>query len=181
MAEASTSRLPDAKSPKICCICAKAAAYKCPRCLAQTCSSACGKKHKDAAKCSGERDKAAYVKPVDFGYGVLMSDYQFLENVQRAVQGFAENRPQPECVRPEKGKGAVSQAQTNDWIRLAARHGISVVLLQDGMERRTLNQTRAVNSCAALTHLLIFSVLMLYAQEARTDLYYHHVCKDFPR
>ncbi|KAJ7117320.1 hypothetical protein C8R43DRAFT_103359 [Mycena crocata] len=61
------------------------AIYTCPRCATRTCSLPCASTHKTGAGCSGERDKAAYVPMNKYGWGTMMDDYAFLEDVGRKV------------------------------------------------------------------------------------------------
>ncbi|TFK27018.1 hypothetical protein FA15DRAFT_587163 [Coprinopsis marcescibilis] len=81
---------PDSKPPPPCSLCTqttvpKPAKYTCPRCGAKSCSVACSKLHKQQTGCSGERDKVAYVPMKEYGWGTMMNDYAFLEDVGRKV------------------------------------------------------------------------------------------------
>ncbi|KAH7105578.1 hypothetical protein BKA62DRAFT_754732 [Auriculariales sp. MPI-PUGE-AT-0066] len=74
-----TSRM---SSERLCDQCNGAACkYTCPRCSSKTCSLACSRQHKEATGCSGERNKASYVSINQYGWGTLMDDYSFLEDV----------------------------------------------------------------------------------------------------
>ncbi|XP_038063845.1 box C/D snoRNA protein 1-like [Patiria miniata] len=57
--------------------------YKCPGCNVKTCSLHCVKKHKTARGCNGVRDKTTYVSIKGFTDQHLLSDYRFLEDVDR--------------------------------------------------------------------------------------------------
>lgn len=59
--------------------------YTCPRCSFRTCSLPCSSAHKTRDGCSGIRDKAKYVPMNQYGWGTMMDDYAFLEDVGRRV------------------------------------------------------------------------------------------------
>ncbi|VDL62096.1 unnamed protein product [Hymenolepis diminuta] len=71
-------------SPKICAVCTtNKAIYTCPRCAMRTCSLTCCKSHKLTYNCSGRRNVAAYVDRQDYNYFSFLSDYRFLESIDR--------------------------------------------------------------------------------------------------
>jgi hypothetical protein len=106
--------------------------YKCPACGARSCSSKCIQTHKDSKPCSGQRDKAAYIPPNEYGYGALMDDYRFLEDLSRNL----------ELVRKGPAHGKRPRMVELEWVRKARERGVEVVILQEGMERRKVNQTK---------------------------------------
>ncbi|XP_029356316.1 box C/D snoRNA protein 1 isoform X2 [Echeneis naucrates] len=63
------------------------AKYRCPACLAHSCSMACVKKHKENSGCSGVRDKTAFVSLSQFDEITLLSDYRYLEDTGRFADG----------------------------------------------------------------------------------------------
>ncbi|XP_054646733.1 box C/D snoRNA protein 1 [Dunckerocampus dactyliophorus] len=63
------------------------AKYKCPACLTHSCSLICVKKHKDESRCSGVRNKTAYLTLSQFDEMTLLSDYRFLEDTGRFADG----------------------------------------------------------------------------------------------
>lgn len=68
----------------LCQICSiKEFKYKCPGCSIKTCGIDCIKMHKEVNKCSGIRDRTAYVRPRDYTDANFLSDYKFLEDVSR--------------------------------------------------------------------------------------------------
>uniref|UniRef100_A0AAV2KRL3 Box C/D snoRNA protein 1 n=1 Tax=Knipowitschia caucasica TaxID=637954 RepID=A0AAV2KRL3_KNICA len=72
----------------ICAVCGREEAkYTCPRCLTQSCSLLCVKKHKENTECSGVRDKTAFVGLAHFDEMNLLSDYRFLEDISRFSDG----------------------------------------------------------------------------------------------
>ncbi|VDN97149.1 unnamed protein product [Rodentolepis nana] len=82
---------------KKCTVCAtNEAKYTCPRCAIRTCSLSCCKSHKLTYSCSGKRDVAAYVDKEDYNYFSFLSDYRFLEAIDRLndrlARDISENR-----------------------------------------------------------------------------------------
>ncbi|XP_070688674.1 box C/D snoRNA protein 1 [Pempheris klunzingeri] len=63
------------------------AKYRCPGCLAHSCSLPCVKKHKEDSGCSGVRNKTAFVTLSQFDEMALLSDYRFLEDTGRFADG----------------------------------------------------------------------------------------------
>ncbi|VDM34057.1 unnamed protein product [Hydatigera taeniaeformis] len=77
---------------RVCSIClASEAKYTCPRCSVRTCSLRCCKAHKDATMCSGKRDVAAFVARKNYDYFAFLSDYRFLESLDRANENREKN------------------------------------------------------------------------------------------
>uniref|UniRef100_A0A8C6WM06 Box C/D snoRNA protein 1 n=1 Tax=Neogobius melanostomus TaxID=47308 RepID=A0A8C6WM06_9GOBI len=71
-----------------CAVCGfEEARYTCPRCLIQSCSLLCVKKHKEDSDCSGVRDKTAFVALSQFDEMTLLNDYRFLEDTGRFSDG----------------------------------------------------------------------------------------------
>lgn len=106
--------------------------YTCPRCGKTSCSLASTKQHKAQAKCSGERDKTAYVVPNEYGDIAMWRDFSYLQEVSRKVGDL--------------GKEAL--ANKSQWAghriplktRLAGM-GIEMVLLPREMHRSRTNQS----------------------------------------
>ncbi|XP_076578959.1 box C/D snoRNA protein 1 isoform X2 [Chaetodon auriga] len=67
------------------------AKYRCPACLAHSCSLKCVKKHKEASGCSGVRNKTAFVTLSQFDEMALLNDYRFLEDTGRFADGAARD------------------------------------------------------------------------------------------
>ncbi|XP_061740038.1 uncharacterized protein znhit6 [Nerophis ophidion] len=63
------------------------AKYKCPACFTHSCSLICVKKHKEKSKCTGVRNKTAFVTLSHFDEMALLSDYRFLEDTGRFADG----------------------------------------------------------------------------------------------
>ncbi|KAL6108287.1 znhit6 [Pungitius sinensis] len=68
------------------------AKYRCPACLANSCSLLCVKKHKDDTGCSGVRNKTAFVTISEFDEMTLLSDYRLLEDTGRFAGGATRDK-----------------------------------------------------------------------------------------
>lgn len=87
--ETATASNPHTQAQTSCAVCNSAyTKYTCPRCELKSCSLACSTAHKQSTGCSGLRNKAAYVPMNAYGYGALMNDYVFLEEIGRQVEGW---------------------------------------------------------------------------------------------
>ncbi|KAJ4472207.1 hypothetical protein J3R30DRAFT_3298962 [Lentinula aciculospora] len=152
-------------SQPLCKVCnARYAIYTCPRCRIRTCSLPCSSRHKTTTKCSGERDKAAYVKMRDYTWGTLMSDYTYLEDVGRKVGEWGAIIVKGAYANPQTGRdahgmrgrgmrgGRVQRGRAGrhtggpktkrDILKTQLEmHDISMDLLPLGMERRQHNQS----------------------------------------
>ncbi|XP_044056904.1 box C/D snoRNA protein 1 isoform X2 [Siniperca chuatsi] len=71
------------------------AKYRCPACLAHSCSLLCVKKHKEDLGCSGVRNKTAFVTLSQFDEMALLNDYRFLEDTGR----FADSATRDNLIR----------------------------------------------------------------------------------
>ncbi|XP_072764854.1 box C/D snoRNA protein 1 [Anoplolepis gracilipes] len=67
------------------------AKYTCPKCEVRTCSLVCVKLHKKELNCDGIRDKTKYIPLASFGDLDLLSDYRFLEQVNRLIDTTKRN------------------------------------------------------------------------------------------
>ena len=141
---------------RICALCTTPARYKCPRCATPTCSLPCSRKHKQDTRCTGERDKVHYVPMNAYGWGTMMRDYCYLEDVGRKVSewgneivrgGYMENigaskaasaRKYSSGRKPKPSRGKSKRDVFRDHLETL---GIDVELLPVGMERRNLNQS----------------------------------------
>jgi hypothetical protein len=108
--------------------------YKCPKCTRKTCSLDCVKLHKELDKCSGIRDKTAYVPRSQYNINHLQSgkanssDYQFLEEVSAELDGLERKIPNGSTKR-------------NFLKKQASKRGIELQLLPVGMTRQSTNRT----------------------------------------
>ncbi|KAG2077652.1 hypothetical protein BDR04DRAFT_1001311 [Suillus decipiens] len=149
-------------STRLCALCSTTARYTCPRCSTPTCSLPCSRAHKSKTGCSGERNKAAYVQMNAYGWGTMMRDYCFLEEVGRKVsewggeiarEGYATNAK----VKDTRGRGgARGTGGRGRGGRGTSRGGgskrdllkahldnldIEMDVLPVGMQRRKVNQS----------------------------------------
>ncbi|CAM9565706.1 unnamed protein product, partial [Ectocarpus sp. 13 AM-2016] len=84
----SASHVAEAPVVQKCQVCGeKDRRYCCPRCGKLTCSLPCYKRHKKEEGCNGKRDKVAFVGLQDFTDAHLRSDFNFLEDAMRCVDG----------------------------------------------------------------------------------------------
>ncbi|CAF1055730.1 unnamed protein product [Adineta ricciae] len=73
--------------PKKCSICRQnPIKYTCPRCSLRTCSLSCCIEHKKTLNCNGQRDKTLFKSLNTMTDLDLLSDYRFLEEVNRQVE-----------------------------------------------------------------------------------------------
>ncbi|KAJ7716639.1 hypothetical protein B0H14DRAFT_3632132 [Mycena olivaceomarginata] len=122
------------------------AIYTCPRCAARTCSLPCSSTHKARTACSGQRNKAAYVPMNRYGWGTMMDDYAYLEDVGRRVGRLGGAR-----LRGGSGGGGRTK---RDVLRMQLEaRDIEMNILPPGMERHKTNQSTwdAKNQTALLT------------------------------
>ncbi|KAG2158899.1 uncharacterized protein EDB93DRAFT_430239 [Suillus bovinus] len=150
-------------STRLCALCSTPARYTCPRCSTPTCSLPCSRTHKSNTGCSGERNKAAYVQMNAYGWGTMMRDYCFLEEVGRKVsewggeigrEGYATNAK----IKYTNGRGGARGASGRGrGGRGTSRGGgsskrdmlkahldsldIEMDVLPVGMQRRKVNQS----------------------------------------
>jgi HIT zinc finger len=61
--------------------------YRCPRCLSQTCSLACSKRHKVWSECNGIRDPTAYKPKRELSTPAgIDHDYNFITSIERGIE-----------------------------------------------------------------------------------------------
>ena len=128
----------------------KNAKYTCPGCTTHTCSLACSTSHKSQTGCTGQRNKVGYVPMNEYGWGKMMDDYVFLEDISRKVGdwgreivrggysfGNGDNRG-----RGRGGGGGGSGRTKRDVLKLQLEvRDIDMDLLPIGMEKRKVNQS----------------------------------------
>ncbi|CAG0883741.1 unnamed protein product [Darwinula stevensoni] len=127
-----------------CNVCKKAEGrYKCPACLIHSCSLDCVREHKIQTGCTGIRDKTKFVRLSKFDDSQLFSDFTFLEDGGRVVDGIQRST-----------RGLVPRIYPNQYnihslphwlenLRWAARkRGTNLRFLPMGFERRRINKTR---------------------------------------
>ncbi|KAH8118371.1 hypothetical protein DFH11DRAFT_1502292 [Phellopilus nigrolimitatus] len=151
------------RAPPLCALCnAQPSIYTCPRCLTKSCSLPCSRAHKAATGCSGERNRVAFVPMNQYGYGTLVDDYVFLEEVGRKVEtwgreivkgGIATQRENGAATRGTsmrggrgrgRGKGRTfghGQDKRNFLAMQLGFRDIDMDVLPPGMERAKRNQS----------------------------------------
>jgi len=75
--------VPFRMTKEVCTICMKQEhKYKCPRCMALSCSLGCSKEHKQATGCSGQKDHVSSLKLKmnDFSLVALRKDLKFMDS-----------------------------------------------------------------------------------------------------
>ncbi|GBF96251.1 hypothetical protein Rsub_08796 [Raphidocelis subcapitata] len=107
--------------------------YRCPGCGVRSCSAACVARHKADTGCTGKRDRLAFVPLGDFGDRELLSDYRWLEEVQRADDNAKRHRPPaPKPQLPQALSSLVHQARLR---------GVRLLIMPPGMQRRRESTT----------------------------------------
>ncbi|KAJ7904234.1 hypothetical protein B0H14DRAFT_3079158 [Mycena olivaceomarginata] len=151
------------------------AIYTCPRCAARTCSLPCSTTHKARTACSGQRNKAAYVPMNRYGWGTMMDDYAYLEDVGRRVGDWGSEIARGKFQagagagaagdrggrgrgrgrgRARGGGGGGGGRTKRDVLRMQLEaRDIEMSILPPGMERHKTNQSTwdAKNQTALLT------------------------------
>ncbi|XP_043941957.1 box C/D snoRNA protein 1 isoform X2 [Protopterus annectens] len=116
-----------------CDVCGKEEAkYRCPKCLKYSCSLPCVKKHKMKTNCTGVRDKTAFVSLEDFNEIHLLSDYRFLEDMDRLTDNICRK--------------TLKLPQTSNFYLFsmkekARKRKIDLVFLPGGFSKRKENTT----------------------------------------
>ena len=135
--------------------------YCCPRCGVLTCSLECCNEHKKANDCDGRRDVAKYVKLQDFSLKELRADVTFLEvnkceisllrkaaersagSAKRARFADEKWRGAPK-LQQRRGKGGAQAGESAAALKLqraAERRRVRLLLMPEGMARRTRNSS----------------------------------------
>ncbi len=125
-----------------------AAKYKCPRCMARSCSAACCKVHKETQACSGQRDVTGFVRLKEFDDNRLMDDYLFLSSTKKALENQRVHgivKAPPPQRRPKRGREEINADQPPKMQGLArhclAEHQTTVHLMPQSFTRRKQNKT----------------------------------------
>lgn len=108
--------------------------YKCPRCLVRTCSVSCVKLHKIKLTCSGIRDKTCYTPMSSYNENNLLSDYFFLEDVEKSVDVARRDTT-------NKNFRIKQKSQLNILKFEMKKRGIEFNVAPDGIAVRRLNMT----------------------------------------
>ena len=131
---------PPARPPVACCACGEPAKYRCPACDTRSCSAACVDSHKQNRPCTGKRNVAEYHAIGEFDDLVVHRDYQFLEDVGRAVDSSKRVRRD---VEPAEGRRGYSLPPArHQLLQRALERGVQLELLPHGMQRQRENTSR---------------------------------------
>ncbi|KAJ2343317.1 Box C/D snoRNA accumulation [Coemansia sp. RSA 2673] len=126
------------------------AKYKCPGCLLQTCSLPCSKQHKISSGCSGERDKAKFVKRAEYDANTLMSDYGFLQDLARDCTNLSHDAEE-RGVKGRQPPGVVlNRAQKNIVARAKSERQVYIRYMSPGIQRHKVNKTLWASSRSRL-------------------------------
>ncbi|XP_014682037.1 PREDICTED: box C/D snoRNA protein 1-like [Priapulus caudatus] len=106
--------------------------YCCPACETRTCSLPCVNAHKELSGCTGRRDRTKYVPTSDMGDLTLLSDYRFLEEVDRTVDNG---------VRSEQARRRDYTLFMHKMTQKARIRGIDLRLMPSSFSRRRGNAT----------------------------------------
>ncbi|KAL5457277.1 hypothetical protein EMCRGX_G034525 [Ephydatia muelleri] len=113
--------------------------YKCPKCDRKSCSLSCVKQHKTEYGCDGTRSKTSFVPLSEFSDNHLLSDYNFLEDVNRYLE-CNERDPIRLLNREPKPKYHMSQKLKLE----ASRREIDFIQLSCAFEKHKANTSRVV-------------------------------------
>ncbi|TPX56069.1 hypothetical protein CcCBS67573_g09387 [Chytriomyces confervae] len=117
--------------------CSKPSKYKCPRCLAPSCSMLCVQTHKTTSNCSGIRDKTQYVSLRTFDSSQLASDFAFLEGGARVADNAARDTIHTSETQPTHSKLTPKQQHL---LRNCSSRKITLRFMPRGMSRHESNQ-----------------------------------------
>jgi len=118
-----------------CASCSGEAKYRCPACDTPSCSLACVKQHKAAMACTGKRDLTAFRDIREFDDKTLISDYRFLEDAQRSVEGAGRAA----AATPSSGAGSSATPVRRKLCTAATERGVELDLMPVGMKRQREN------------------------------------------
>lgn len=178
--------VPSTSTTKLCTFCpsrssAQPVKYTCPRCSLQTCSAACSSLHKRRTGCTGERNKVKYVPMNEYGYGALMSDYVYLEEVGRSVKQWGRDIGKGKYQVTERDRVAGGRKRKSKkealQVQLEIRE-IPLVLLPPGMEKKKLNQSywdsrsRPLSLCSSS---ILLSAERRACAQAKEDIPHHRI------
>lgn len=153
----------------VCAVCGtEASKYTCPYCEAASCSLACFQKHKANSACAtaraaherremlgvpssllarGARDPSRFVAMRDYDYNQMIQDYQFLNQVGRAVTARGRSLADARML-PEQGRGPgparrmpAAQQRREQLSKQIGFRKLPIMLLPDGMSKCQQNKT----------------------------------------
>src|SRR4051812_8193599 len=99
------------------------AKYTCPRCLSQTCSLPCSRRHKLWASCSGVRDPTVYKPKSELATpSGIDHDYNFLHSIEHRIER-SEKLIVEEKELVGKDELALARAGEEDRSKKRRKHG----------------------------------------------------------
>jgi len=120
-----------------CEVCAAGAAkYKCPRCVVQTCSLACVRRHKAEQECSGVRNKAEHRSLTDFTDNDMRSDFHFL-----TTSSAWRTRPTARRVQGQAHAAPAAPNHLKNLVRQASFRAVALQSMPATLQRRKDNTT----------------------------------------
>ncbi|ORX74504.1 hypothetical protein DL89DRAFT_264364 [Linderina pennispora] len=166
------------------------AKYKCPGCMARTCSAACSKEHKQETGCSGQRDRTKFVKRAEYDANTLMSDYGFLQELSRDhdnLTRLVKEQGVP-TGNASKGRKPMQQAglallpslltQKNTVTRARVNRNVSIRYMSPGIQRHAQNKTLWSKSHSRLVWTIEVSVPELEGVADKwIETGFHDVCQ----
>ncbi|KAJ2494285.1 Box C/D snoRNA accumulation [Coemansia sp. RSA 2052] len=168
------------------------AKYKCPGCLLRTCSLACSKQHKASSGCSGERDKAKFIKRAEYDANTLMSDYGFLQDLARDCSNLAHDAEERGVKAESRGRHqqplpssngsssgiVLNKAQKNVVARAKSERKVHIRYMSPGIQRHKVNRTIWAASKSRLVWTVEIAVPEIAAGSNKwIESGFHDVCK----
>lgn len=115
--------------------------YKCPRCSYKTCSLICCKKHKTIIYCTGQRDKAKFLKKDEIDEMELLNDYRYLEETSNIID--ASQRPSLNLDSSTPSNSATYNGFFENLRKFVnCEFGITLNLMPNQATRHLANKTR---------------------------------------
>ncbi|KAI9504537.1 hypothetical protein BX070DRAFT_222347 [Coemansia spiralis] len=191
----SAQRLSPGKIKEKCEICEESLAkYRCPGCLARTCSLQCSKRHKSNTGCSGKRDRTEFVKKAKYNENTLISDYSFLQDLQRDhINTLRENEElgikvgvtktnttgRDTASDSKSGVGtAPSRVQKNIISRAKNNRQVLIRYMSPGIMRHQQNKTIWASSKSRLVWTIEIAVPEIDVEPRKwVETGFHDVCK----
>ncbi|KAJ2777915.1 arp2/3 complex subunit [Coemansia javaensis] len=167
------------------------AKYKCPGCLARTCSVACAQAHKAATGCSGKRDRTGFVKRGDYDANTMMSDYGLLQELARD-HALLQRDAERQGVRAPGGGGrsaapssssgsssvTLTRAQRTIVARARDKRHVTIRYMSPGITRHQQNKTIWQSSASRLVWTLELAVPEIEGVASRwVESGFHDVCR----
>ncbi|KAJ1826420.1 Box C/D snoRNA accumulation, partial [Coemansia sp. RSA 2599] len=171
--------------------------YKCPGCMTRTCSLGCSNRHKAETKCSGTRDKTKFVKRSEYDDNILMSDYGFLQDMNRAHANLlhevnahgigipdktnnrsAASTPAAQSSADGGPRFTMNRSQKNICSRAKTQRQVQIRYMSPGIQRSKVNKTVWASTWSRLVWTLEIAVPELEPGPTKwIETGFHDVCK----